>query len=372
MERLIYVGVDVHKDENSLCAFNIRTYEETYETKIPAGAEYLLRYLRKIEKNEGLTKEAFVIGYEAGPTGMGLCRALRKNGYICHVIAPTTIQRASGERVKTDRLDARKLAKALAFETAKMVYILDNEDENTKEFTRCRNTAAKSLKKAKQHLLSFLLRMGVSYPETGGYWTQKFERWLKDVHFEDPKLQRVFERYYQEVCRLTEMCEEMDEEIEAMANEPRYKEAVDKLVCFKGIQTHTALSLVCEIGDFRRFRTPGELASYLGLVPGQNSSGLRVRYTGITKAGNSRLRLLLIEATKGIKLSNPMRKSKRIKARQSGQSPNVIAYADKACKRIKLKMRQMEERGKNYNIATTAGARELANFIWGMMNDQIL
>ncbi len=259
----------------------------------------------------------------------------------------------------------------LATDAYKRVYIPEEEDEATKELTRTRSALKKHLKRAKQNLLSFLLRQNMSYPFPGNYWTQRFNDWLKGLAFTDKWLQLSLETYRQEVRDLENKIEQMDALIEEAADSERYKENVDKLVCFTGIDTQTALSLVCEIGDFKRFPTAEQFSSYLGLVPGQDSSGKTVKYTGITKTGNSRLRLLLVEAVKGIKRSNPYNKSKRIKERQMGQSPEVIAYADKGTKRIKAKMKSMEERGKNANVSTAAGARELACFIWGMMTGNI-
>ncbi len=368
---VIYVGVDVHKDTNSVSMYDSEDSSFFAEARLDAGTENICKYLRKQTKDFGLEDKEFIIGYEAGPTGLGLQRGLSKKGYTCYVMAPTTIKKASGERTKTDRKDARMLAMTLATDAYKRVYIPEEEDEATKELTRTRSALKKHLKRAKQNLLSFLLRQNMSYPFPGNYWTQRFNDWLKGLAFTDKWLQLSLETYRQEVRDLENKIEQMDALIEEAANSERYKENVDKLVCFTGIDTQTALSLVCEIGDFKRFPTAEQFSSYLGLVPGQDSSGKTVKYTGITKTGNSRLRLLLVEAVKGIKRSNPYNKSKRIKERQMGQSPEVIAYADKGTKRIKAKMKSMEERGKNANVSTAAGARELACFIWGMMTGNI-
>ena len=147
--------------------------------------------------------------------------------------------------------------------------------------------------------------------------------------------------------------------------------AVDIPTSAAGADPHTALSIVCEIGDFNRFATAEQFSSYLGLCPSQDSSGKIQRYGSITKCGNSRLRLLLTEATKGIKRSNTYKKSKRLLLRQQGQAPSVIAYADKGSKRIKQKIAKLERNGKPANVATMAGARELSCFIWGMMTGNI-
>lgn len=374
MNNIVYVGIDVHKDTNSVCMFKQGTVNSIFaEKKLDAGVEYITRYLEKTRKDFNLGADCqFVLGYEAGPTGYGLCRSLQKKHYDCIIMAPTTIRKASGERTKTDRKDAQLLATTLACDSYKRVYLPDPEDEAVKEYTRARNTLAKHLKKAKQNLLSFLLRIGMPYPGGRRYWTGKFNDWLDALDFKDKRLKYAFQTYRQEVRDLESKLSLMDSEIEVIADEPRYQEKVDKLVSFQGIQTHTALSLACEIGDFSRFPTPGEFSSFLGLVPGQDSSGQRIQYNRITKSGNTRLRLLLIEAAKGIKNSNPYKKSKRILMRQKGQSPETIAYADKGSKRIKALMRHLEVSAKkNCNIATTAGARELSCFVWGMMTGNI-
>ena len=368
---VIYVGVDVHKDTNSVSMYDPKDSSFFAEYKLDAGTDNLCKYLKKQTKDFGLEDKEFIIGYEAGPTGLGLQRGLTKKGYTCYVMAPTTIKKASGERTKTDRKDARMLAMTLATDAYKRVYISEEEDESTKELTRTRGSLKKHLKRAKQNLLSFLLRQNMSYPFPGNYWTQRFNDWLNGLAFTDKWLQLSLETYRQEVRDLENKIEQMDALIEEAANSERYKENVDKLVCFTGVDTQTALSITCEIGDFKRFATAEQFSSYLGLVPGQDSSGKTVKYTGITKTGNSRLRLLLVEAVKGIKRSNPYNKSKRIKERQAGQSPEVIAYADKGTKRIKAKMKSLEERGKNANVSTAAGARELSCFIWGMMTGNI-
>lgn len=368
---VIYVGVDVHKDTNSICMYDPEDGMFFAEAKLDTGTDNLCKYLKKQVKDFVLEEKEFIIGYEAGPTGFGLQRGLAKKGYTCYIIAPTTIKKASGERTKTDRKDARMLAITLATDAYKSVHVPEEEDESAKELTRTRTAMKKHLKRAKQNLLSFLLRMNKSYPFKGTYWTQRFNNWLDGLVFTDKRLQYSFETYRQEIRDLNAKIEQLDTFIEEVANNERFKEKVDKLVCFTGVDTQTALSITCEIGDFNRFATPEQFSSFLGLVPGQDSSGKTVRYTGITKTGNSRLRLLLIEATKAIKKSNPYKKSKRIKERQAGQSPEVIAYADKGTKRIKAKMKNMECNGKNANVSTAAGARELSCFIWGMMTGNI-
>lgn len=236
---------------------------------------------------------------------------------------------------------------------------------------KSRNSLKRELKQAKQMLLSFLLRIGRSYPDSGSYWTLKHRNWLETLKFEDRKLNYAYQSYLQQVKDLEAKLALMDDEIESIADEERYKDKVDRLVCFSGVDTQTALTLVVEIGDFERFATAEQFASYIGLVPGEDSSGQKKRTGSITKEGNSRVRVVLTEAAKAIKRSSPYHKSKRILERQKGQSPEIIAYADRGSKRIWQKMMRMDSHGKNRNVSTTAGARELACFVWGMMTGNI-
>lgn len=372
MKIVVYVGIDVHKDTNTVCLY---TREENcfYELgKLPAGTEFLVKALKKAKKDFFPHDEVeWKAGYEAGPTGYGLCKGLQKREIDCTIMAPTTIKRASGDKVKTDRRDAMSLSQALANDAYKPVHLLGEEDLATREVTRLRTTTVNKLKKEKQNLLSFLLRLGKSYPESGSYWTNKHMEWLETLKFDDQMLDYAYRMYLSELKATIDSLERIDSMIESIAVSERYKENVEKLVCFAGIQTHTAVSVLCEIGDFKRFAKAEEFSSYLGLVPGQDSSGKTERYLPITKAGNSRLRLLLVEAAHGIRNSNPFNKSKRIKARQALASPEVVAYADRGSKRIKSRMSKLERNGKNANVAAAAGARELSCFIWGMMTGNI-
>ena len=373
MGSIITVGADVHKDTNSVCMFDWNDSSFFAEAVIEPGVENMIKYIEKARKEYGLGRDCrFLIGYEAGPTGYGLCRGLQKKGYDCVIMAPTTIKKSSSDkRKKTDRRDAKMLAMALATDTYRRVYVLDDDDEGTREFTRARNSLKRELKQAKQMLLSFLLRIGRSYPDSGSYWTLKHRNWLETLKFEDRKLNYAYQSYLQQVKDLEAKLALMDDEIESIADEERYKDKVDRLVCFSGLDTQTALTLVVEIGDFERFATAEQFASYIGLVPGEDSSGQKKRTGSITKEGNSRVRVVLTEAAKAIKRSSPYHKSKRILERQKGQSPEIIAYADRGSKRIWQKMMRMDSHGKNRNVSTTAGARELACFVWGMMTGNI-
>ena len=183
-------------------------------------------------------------------------------------------------------------------------------------------------------------------------------------------MQETLSEYLVTYTQLSDKLERFDKRIEELAQRDEYREKVNKLVCFKGIKTHTALSFVAEIGDFKCFPSAGQFAAFLGLVPGEHSSGPSQRRGSITKAGNSHLRRLLVESANCYNRVQVGRKSAALKARQAGNTPEVIAYADKANDRLRRKYMRIMTRSRA-NIAKTAVARELACFIWGMMNDKI-
>ena len=288
-------------------------------------------------------------------------------------MAPTTMSNPDGKRrIKTDRIDARAISRILAYKSYSQVHLPSEEIEALKKYTRARYAKKRMLKKAKQELLSFLLRNGKTYPESGNYWTEKFFNWIKTVRFSKKWMQEAFNEYLAEVYSLKAKIERMDMKIREIAGLEIIKDKVDKLVCFSGIDVSTAVETVVEINDFTRFATAAQFVSYLGLCPGQDSSGKRKTMLPLTKAGNCRVRTLLCESAKAIKRTNPYgQKSGRILERQKNASPEIVAYADKATKRIRTKMKNLEECGKNYNVSSAAGARELACFVWGMMNGKI-
>ena len=371
-EKNLYVGIDVHKDTYSFCCFDFQRNELSDEITIRATTKGVIKYLEAIRKKHR-EEVLFACGYEAGPTGYGLCRGLQKAGYGCVVMAPTTMSNPDGKRrIKTDRIDARAISRILAYKSYSQVHLPSEEIEALKEYTRARYAKKRMLKKAKQELLSFLLRNGKTYPESGNYWTKKFFNWIKTVQFSKKWMQEAFNEYLAEVYSLKAKIERMDMKIREIAGLEIIKDKVDKLVCFSGIDVSTAVETVVEINDFTRFATAAQFVSYLGLCPGQDSSGKRKTMLPLTKAGNCRVRTLLCESAKAIKRTNPYgQKSGRILERQKNASPEIVAYADNATKRIRTKMKNLEECGKNYNVSSAAGARELACFVWGMMNGKI-
>ena len=371
MKIIIYVGIDVHKETYSICCYDARTDRYLYEHKMKARTANVLKYLKSVKEQLG-EDILFVCGYEAGPTGFGLCRELLREDISCVVMAPTSLRRSNGKKVKNDRVDARLLAKDLFTKDYSSVHLSSKKEEAIKEFCRMRRAIMTELKTAKQIMLSFLLRQGKVYDDGNNYWTLKHRKWLKELKFEELYLQEVFEEYMISVNSLENRLKTVEKRLDEICEDEEVKSRVSKLVCFCGIDKLTAISIVSEVGDFMRFGKAWHFSNFVGLTVGENSSGEREKKLGITKAGNIYLRRLFIEAAKSIKQSNPRgEKSKRLLERQEGNSPEIIAYADKCRYRLKKKIVHLENCGKHANVATTAAARELACFIWGMMTDNI-
>ena len=371
MKIIIYVGIDVHKETYSICCYDARTDRYLYEHKMKARTANVLKYLKSVKEQLG-EDILFVCGYEAGPIGFGLCRELLREDISCVVMAPTSLRRSNGKKVKNDRVDARLLAKDLFTKDYSSVHLSSKKEEAIKEFCRMRRAIMTELKTAKQIMLSFLLRQGKVYDDGNNYWTLKHRKWLKELKFEELYLQEVFEEYMISVNSLENRLKTVEKRLDEICEDEEVKSRVSKLVCFCGIDKLTAISIVSEVGDFMRFGKAWHFSNFVGLTVGENSSGEREKKLGITKAGNIYLRRLFIEAAKSIKQSNPRgEKSKRLLERQEGNSPEIIAYADKCRYRLKKKIVHLENCGKHANVATTAAARELACFIWGMMTDNI-
>ena len=369
MEIIIYVGMDVHKDSYSLCCYDSRTDRYLYEHKMKATTANVIKYLENVKKQLG--DVMFVCGYEAGPTGFGLCRDLLRKDVACVVMAPTSLKRSANYKVKNDKVDARLLAKDLFTHDYSPVHLSSQKEEAIKEFCRMRRSIMTELKTAKQILLAFLLRQGKHY-DGKSYWTGEHRRWLKEISFEQPYLQEAFDEYVIGVNELEARLKRIENRLEEIAKDEEVEAKVKKLICFCGIDTMTAVSIVSEVGDFMRFARAWDFANFVGLSVGEHSSGGNEKHLGITKSGNCYLRRLFTESAKSIKKTNvKFKKSKRLLDRQKGNDPKVIAYADKCRYRLKHKMMNLENRGKASNVASTAAARELACFVWGMMTDHI-
>jgi len=362
--------MDVHKENYTLCCYTFEKDELQYKQTVAPDYKMILKYLEQI-RNRSSEEVEFICGYEAGCLGYTLYHQLTDRGVKCVILAPTTMGVTNTSRIKTDKRDAGNIARCLAFGTFSPVFVPTAEDESVKEYIRMRDNQKKALKIIKQQILALVLRHGYRFTDGKNYWTGKHIKWLKSLNL-GGILQESLDEYLVTYEYLINKIERLDKRIAELAEDERYQENVKKLSCLIGVKTHTALSTLVEIGDFKRFAKAEQLAAYLGLVPGEDSSGGRVTRCSITKAGNSHVRRLLVEAAQSYTRGAVGHKSRDLKQRQVGNEPQIIAYADKANERLRRKFYRMTlKNGTNRNVAATAIARELACFMWGMMTDNV-
>ena len=372
MNRIIKIGMDVHSTNYTLCAMEptIGAEDRVYgEVQVAPDYKEVICFIESLKMKLGLDNEYSIeCGYEAGCLGYTLYHQLVNAGIKCVILAPTTMLSPQGQRIKTDKRDAYLIAQCLCYGGYHPVYIPTGEDDAVKEYLRMRDDHKLAQKKLKQQINAFVLRHGYQY--VGTKWTNRHVIWLKKLQLE-PMYRETLDEYMASYYEQTAKIECMDKRIEEIAAEARYQENAKKLGCLLGIRTHTALSLLVETGDFKRFAKGNIYAAFLGLAPGEHSSSQNINRLSISKAGNAHLRRLLVEATKGICKGAIGHKSKELRSRQNGQSAEVIAYADKANRRLRSKYYKMVRHGKKKNVAVAAVARELACFIWGMMTENI-
>ena len=365
----VYVGMDVHKESFTFCAYTIDAEKGSHFQRTEADYKNVLKYLEFLRTVYG-NDANFICGYEAGCLGYTLYHQLTEHHVNCVILAPTTmLEQRSKKRIKTDKRDAEIIAKCLAQHNYSPVHIPTAADEETKEFLRMRDDHKLALKKVKQQILAFCLRHNYRY-DGNSHWTAAHIKWLKSLKPE-ALYKEILDEYLLTYTTLSDKLERLDKRIEELASKDEYRESVKKLCCFIGIKTHTALSVLIEVGDFQRFASAQKFASYLGLVPGEDSSGESYHRLGITKQGNSTIRTTLVEAAQVLVRGTIGKKGKKVKSKQKDQDVKVIDYADKAVIRLQKKYHRMIFRGVKRNIAITAVARELACFIWGMMTNNI-
>ena len=359
MNRIIKIGMDVHSTNYTLCAMEptIGAEDRIFgEVQVAPDYKEIIGFIAFLKMKLGLNNDYSIeCGYEAGCLGYTLYHQLTAAGIKCVILAPTTMLTQQGKRVKTDKRDAYLIAQCLCYGGYHPVYIPTGKDDSVKEYLRMRDDHKIALKKLKQQINAFVLRHGYQY--VGTKWTIRHITWLKKLQLDPIYRETLNERF--------------DKRIEEIASEACYKDNVKKLGCLLGMRTHTALSLIVETGDFARFAKGNIYGAFLGMAPGEHSSSTNLNRLSISKAGNSHLRRLLVEASKGLCKGVVGYKSKELRSRQKGQPAEVIAYADKANIRLRSKYYKMIRHGKKKNVAVAAVARELACFVWGMMTGNI-
>lgn len=366
MKSIIYIGMDVHKNTYSLCAINNLTGEILGQTKCDADVKNIIKFIESVKEISKTEKTAEILtGYEAGCLGFSLYHELSYYNIPCVILAPSTMHGSvKNKKVKNDKMDAFNIATNLMYGSYKAVHIPTEHDNEIKEFIGLREDVILSRKKIKQQICALTLRYGKKY-EGKSNWTIAHIKWLETLELPEI-IKETLDEYLKVYDYLNERIKKYDTRITEFSQEEEYKEPVCKISCFKGVDTLSAMKVHVTVSDFDRFPTAKAFMANIGMLPGENSSAEKYSNTPITKMGNAMVRKTLVECTQALVRGTNGKKSKALKKRQEGQEDQVITYADRAVERLQKRFRRMILRGKAYNVAIMAVARELAGFIWGM------
>lgn len=360
---VVYVGLDVD-DKNYHGGVMEPGSRSLNYFKCKPSVGHLVEQLKRYARNGNKLK----LCYEATYIGYTLVRALRKHGYECDVIAPSSIPRANS-RVKTDRIDCGKLAEYYMQGLLRIVEVPNEEDEEVRDYIRSRDYVVGQQAHLKLHIQSLCRRLGIDYrgsTENRGahYWTKLHQNWL-DARIKEMKVGLAKSNLIILIDQLKQFestIAEMDKQIESISETDRYKEKKQSLICYKGIKTRTAMVLITELGDINRFDHPGRITSYIGMDVAEYSSGGKEKKYGITKQGNKHVRTALIESAQ-MAWQSP-RMSKEIKRRREDVENKYVAIADRCLERIHRKAYRLLHNHKPMNKIKVACAREMIGFIW--------
>ena len=359
---ITHVAMDTHKKEHVVAL----VYPDTGEMESFTVRNTVKDLTKMVKRIQRKAPGEVRFCYEAGVCGFTLKRRIEALGSPCAVIAPSLAPTRKGDRIKTDRRDARKLLGRFLAGALTEVYPPSVAQEAAREITRCRQAAQEDLKRSRHQLVKFLTRHGYIYAD-GRHWTGKHARWLLSLQFDSTDLREVFDWYDTQLQHCQQRLATLDKEVAALAERPAYRRLVGLLRCLRGVDTLTAITLVTELFEFGRFASPRKLMAYLGLVPSEWSSGEKRRPGAITKTGNARVRRLLIESAWHSRHRPSV--GKALKQRRRDQPPWAIATADRAMFRLHKRYRRLTERGKIPQKAVVAVARELAGFIWSLLHE---
>ena len=353
------VGIDAHKKDLFVAMF-IGDQQTPVTWQLANEPKAVRRLVRKLEREAPGPVQVF---YEAGPCGYALQRQVTTARVRCDVVAPALIPRKPGERVKTNRRDARKLAELGRAGLLTTVQPPTPEDEAVRDLARARDDAREDLQRCRHRLGKLLLRRGLHF--SGRNWTKAHRRWIESLTWTHTPERVVVDDYLLAIDHTEARLRELDARLADLAERDPYREPVGWLRCFRGIDTLTAMLILAELHDFRRFTSAPALMAYLGLVPGEDSSGEKHRRGRITRTGNALVRRLLVEVawhyqhrpSVGVALTR----------RRKGQPGRVIAIADKAQQRLCRRFQKLAAEHKPAPKIAVAIARELAGFLWAAL-----
>jgi transposase len=355
-----FVAFDVSKTKHAVAiADGGRGGEVRFLGEVSSSPAAVERLIRRLAGRYG--KLHFC--YEAGPTGYGLYRQIAALGHACLVVAPALIPKRPGERVKTNRRDAVILARLHRAGELTGVWVPDTVHEAVRDLVRAREAAADDLRRKRQQLLSFLLRHGRVY-SGGGHWTLAHRRWLAKQSFDHATQQIVFQEAINAIADAAQRLHRLEQQLTRIAPNWSMAPLVEAYQAMRGVSFLVAVTFAAEIGDVRRFDTPRQLMSFLGLVPAESSTGETVRRKGLTLAGNRRARRVLVEAAWTYRY--PARVGETLRARLEGLPKAVRDIAWKAQIRLCARYRRLSGAGKKLPVVVAAIAREIAAFLWAI------
>ena len=349
-----FVGLDVHAGQTCLVAIDQAT-GELRKARLRTAPTGVLGHLRALAPMRAV--------YESGPTGLGLARAAQDEGLDVRICTPASAARRPTDRVKTDMRDAERLARLLAAGELTYARLPSVEEERFRDLVRAREDLRRDLMRARHRLSKLLLRREIRYPGPGSAWTRAHMDWLRALRFEDRPSSVVLSDYLAAVELLLQRRSTLNEAIDELWPRSPHAETIARLRAFRGVDTLTAAGLCVEVGDFARFQKPAQLSSYLGIVPSEHTTGEQRRLGGITKAGPTHARRLLVEAAHHCRRTPKV--SEQLNRRQRGVDPRVVAVAWRAQRRLHERWVALRlERGKPASVVSVALARELAGFLW--------
>jgi transposase len=354
-----WIGIDDHADRLTIAQYVGEQRAPAKEWEVDAsehGLRHLVRWLR------GLGGRVRCV-YEAGPCGYELYRLLTSKGMDCAVAAPSLTPRKPGDRIKTNRRHARKLAELHRAGMLTTIIVPGRRQESIRDLLRARDDARKNVMSARHRLSKFLLRHGLRYREAST-WGTKHWQWIRAIVMPEPYEQVVLNEYIRALEERQCELRRLDEVVREAANEPDYAPLVGQLCVLRGIDTLSATTILSELGDLRRFASAPQLMAAVGLVPSEYSTGDKTRRLSITKTGNAHVRHVLVQAAWHYR--HAPRTGAAIGRRRDAQPGELVAIAKKADERLHRRYRRMTGRGKRSTIAVTAMARELAGFVWAI------
>lgn len=354
---LRFIGLDVHKDSIVIAVAEAGREPAEVYGEIPNDWATLRRTLMRLRTGHSLR-----CCYEAGPCGYGLYRNMKKAKIDVAVIAPSLVPTQAGNRVKTDKRDAKKLAHFLRSGDLTPIFVPDEEAEALRDLERAREDAKNAQRTARQQLGKFLLRHDRRWPKSN--WSLEHLDWIGRQKFEHQAQQRVLTDYLKAVQDASLREKQLTEELAEVVKESSLYPLIKALQAFRGIRLITAVTIAAELADLKRFGSARQLMAFLGLVPSEHSSGESRRRGRITRTGNGHVRRVLIEAAWSYQFQPRM--SKAIRQRNEGLAPGVQRLAWKAQKRLHQRLYYLIKKGKRNEKAITAVARELAGFVWAL------